>query len=353
MVYHVQFPGLGLAFDLNRVAFTVFDLPIYWYGICIALGLGLALVFAFAKARSFGIDSDRMIDVIMLSTLCAIVGARAYYVIFAPFKYESLWEMVNLRDGGIAIYGAVIGAFVSGYFFCKWRKIRVLPMFDLAAMGFLIGQAIGRWGNFFNQEAFGTNTNLPWGMFSEGTQSYLTSAMITPPAGVVIDPMMPVHPTFLYESIWCALGFFLLWAYSNRRKFDGEIALMYVMWYGIERFFVEGLRTDSLMTVIGLRTSQIVAALSALIAAALWLYLRRKNKGVEMTVCYPVVDKDLNGPAVICWKLSDKTPTEAELKDLIAQLKIPPVLPVGVWHQAHGTAITTNHEEGNYPWQHN
>ena len=242
------FPGLGLEFTLDRVAFTVFGMPIYWYGILIATGLALAIVFAFSHARRFGIDSDRMVDVILIGTVCAVIGGRAFYVATAPFEYASFAEMLDIRLGGVAIYGAVIAAFLSGYFACRWRKVPILPMFDLAGMGFLLGQGIGRWGNFVNQEAFGTNTTLPWGMYSEGTCNYLSSVQETLAAqGVAVDPSLPVHPTFLYESIWCLLGFFLLWAYMKRRKFHGELILMYVMWYGAERFFVEGLRTDSLM----------------------------------------------------------------------------------------------------------
>ena len=262
MTYHVQFPGLGLEFTLDRVAFTVFGMPIYWYGILIATGLALAIVFAFSHARRFGIDSDRMVDVILIGTVCAVIGGRAFYVATAPFEYASFAEMLDIRLGGVAIYGAVIAAFLSGYFACRWRKVPILPMFDLAGMGFLLGQGIGRWGNFVNQEAFGTNTTLPWGMYSEGTCNYLSSVQETLAAqGVAVDPSLPVHPTFLYESIWCLLGFFLLWAYMKRRKFHGELILMYVMWYGAERFFVEGLRTDSLM-VGSFRISQVIAAAS-------------------------------------------------------------------------------------------
>ena len=174
MNFHVEFPGLGLEFDISRVAFYIGSVPIYWYGIVIGLGFALALVFAFANAKRFGIDADRMSDVIILTTICAVLCARAYYVIFAPFEYQSFWDMINIRDGGLAIYGGVIGAVVFGILFSKWRKVPVLPMLDLAAMGFLIGQGLGRWGNFFNQEAFGTNTTLPWGMYSDGTAAYLS-----------------------------------------------------------------------------------------------------------------------------------------------------------------------------------
>ena len=170
----VQFPRLGLELEIDRVAFTLGGLNIYWYGIIIAAGLLLALVFAFHYAADFGVDADRLVDVVLVGTVCAIVCARAYYVAFAPFKYDSIWDMINLRDGGIAIYGAVIGAAVFGGLACKWRKVPILPTFDLVAMGFLIGQGMGRWGNFFNQEAFGTNTNSLFGMYSRATHEYLT-----------------------------------------------------------------------------------------------------------------------------------------------------------------------------------
>lgn len=284
MVNHVSFPGLGLEMDINRVAFTVFGIPIYWYGVCIALGLLLGMLYAFRYAKSYGIDADRMVDVIFVSTIAAIIGGRAYYVATAPFEYTSFFEMIDIRLGGIAIYGGVIAAFLVGALMCRLRKVPILPMFDLAAQGFLIGQCIGRWGNFFNQEAFGGNTTLPWGMISENTQQYLQAVQQTLAAqGMTVDPSMPVHPTFLYESIWCGLGFLLLWRYSKHRRFHGEITLLYVMWYGFERFFVEGLRTDSLM-VGNVRISQAVAALSVITALVLWIVLRRKYRGVALVI---------------------------------------------------------------------
>ena len=284
MVNHVSFPGLGLEMEINRVAFTVFGVPIYWYGVCIALGLLLGMLYAFRYAKSYGIDADRMVDVIFASTIAAIIGGRAYYVATAPFEYQSIWEMIDIRLGGIAIYGGIIAAFAMGALMCRVRKVPMLPMFDLAAQGFLIGQCLGRWGNFFNQEAFGGNTTLPWGMISESTQQYLQAVQETLAAqGMTVDPSMPVHPTFLYESIWCGLGFVLLWRYSKHRRFHGEMTLLYIMWYGFERFFVEGLRTDSLM-VGNVRISQAVAALSVAAALVLWVILRRKYRGVPLVI---------------------------------------------------------------------
>lgn len=286
----VQFPGLGLEFEISRVVFTIGNLSIYWYGLLIGCGLFLALLFAFRYAVDFGIDADRLVDVILIGTICAVICARLYYVAFSPIAYNSLWDMINIRNGGIAIYGAVIGAAVFGGLACKWRKIPILPTFDLVAMGFLIGQSIGRWGNFVNQEAFGSNTTLPWGMKSAATQNYLAAWQQTlANQGVTVDPNMPVHPTFLYESLWCAVGFFALWAYMKKRRFNGEIALMYVAWYGAGRFWIEGLRTDSLVTSgMNLRVSQVLALVSVVAALALIVVLRKRNKGEPLNVSLPL-----------------------------------------------------------------
>ena len=282
----VQFPGLGLSFHLNRVAFSIGGVHIYWYGVCIAVGLCLALVFAFRHSIEFGVDPDGMVDVILIGVVLGIVSARAYYVAMAPFKYQSIWEMIAIRDGGLAIYGGIIGGFLFGGLACKWRKVPVLPMFDLTAMGFLVGQCCGRWGNFFNQEAFGCNTTLPWGMFSETTRAYLMGSTVTAQSGVTIDPNLPVHPTFLYESIWCFVGFLLLFRYIKKRKFNGDIALRYMIWYGAGRFWIEALRTDSLMLVpsIGLRASQLVAGIAVVVGVAAEIYFTHKFKDKPLMV---------------------------------------------------------------------
>lgn len=286
----VQFPGLGLEFNIDRVAFHIGNMNIYWYGLLIASGLLLALVFAFRYAMDFGIDADRLVDVVIVGAVCSIVCARAYYVIFSPVPYESVWDMINIRNGGIAIYGGVIGAAVFGSLACKWRKIPVLNTLDLVSMGFLIGQSIGRWGNFMNQEAFGNNTTLPWGMYSQGTHDYLASWQAElAKSGVMVDPNMPVHPTFLYESLWCAAGFFLLWAFMKKRHFHGEIALLYAVWYGAGRFWIEGLRTDSLIVPgLGLRVSQLVALASVIVGIVLLVIGRKKHpEPLQITLAIP------------------------------------------------------------------
>ena len=300
----VQFPGLGLSFEISRVAFSIGGFNIYWYGVCIAFGICLALVFAFRHSVEFGVDPDSMVDVILIGIVLGIVSARAYYVAMAPFEYESIWEMIAIRDGGLAIYGGIIGAFLFGGLACKWRKVPVLPMFDLTAMGFLLGQGCGRWGNFFNQEAFGCNTTLPWGMYSEATKAYLMGSTVTVHSGVVIDPNLPVHPTFLYESIWCFVGFILLFRYIKKRRFNGDIALRYMIWYGAGRFWIEALRTDSLMLVpsIGLRASQLVAGIAVVVGVAAEIYFTHKFKDkplmvpLAMTAENKAAMKKLDGP---------------------------------------------------------
>lgn len=249
MTYDITIFGLHLS--LSNVAFSIGGFKVYWYGICILTGFVLALIYAMRSSKRFGLDSSRMLDVVIVATPVAILCARLYYVIFNG----NISDFIHIRDGGLAIYGGIIGAFAAGVVMCKIRKVNVLDMFDIAALGFLIGQACGRWGNFFNQEAFGTPTGSEWfGMSSIRT------------GGV------NVHPCFLYESLWCVLGFIVLHILSKHRKFKGEIFLSYTAWYGFGRFFIEGLRTDSLM-LGALRVSQILAALSFAAAAALLIIM--------------------------------------------------------------------------------
>ena len=191
--------------------------------------------------------------------------------------------MIDLRNGGLAIYGGIIGAFVCGGLACKWRKVNVLNMFDLAALAFPVGQAVGRFGNFMNQEAFGSNTTLPWGMYSNETYQYLSSVQSTLESqGVTVDPSLPVHPCFLYESLWCIIGFVLLHYLSKRRRFYGQTLLQYIVWYGLGRFFIEWVRTDSLM--IGpFKISQLVAAACVIIGVTLLIVFGKKTKKVQTT----------------------------------------------------------------------
>ena len=288
---HKDVSIFGLTFDLSPVAFTIpgTNWNVYWYGIAIALGFLLALVYGLKNARRLGVDPDRMIDVVLVSTPVAIICARLYFIIFD--KDSSLKDLIDFSDGGfrgLAIYGGIIGAFLCGLLMCKLRKIKVLNMFDLAGIGFLIGQGIGRWGNFFNQEAFGSNTTLPWGMTSSTVREYLESTQEALAAiGVRVDPEMPVHPCFLYEFLWCMLGFVLLHLLSKHRKFSGQIILGYCMWYGVGRFFIESLRVDSLMIGDDIRVSKwlslIIAIGAAVIMLAVLKSIRKKESAGEYT----------------------------------------------------------------------
>ena len=277
-LHQVEFPNLGLEFTISR-GFEIFGFRIYWYAVVIACGLLLAVIYAMRYAAEFQLDSDRMMDVALVTIPFAFIGARLYYVLFSgnlSWYTESLSRIFNLRDGGLGIYGGIIVAFLVGPLVCRIRKVNILSMFDVASMGFLIGQSIGRWGNFFNQEAFGGNTTLPWGMSGDIIRSGQNGN------SYVYD--LPVHPTFLYESLWCALGFVLLHLWFKKAyRFKGQIFCGYAVWYGTGRFLIEGLRTDSLMAG-SMRTSQLVAALAVVGGILLFLILRRRSISLPRTL---------------------------------------------------------------------
>lgn len=264
----VEFPNLfgGAAINYYR-GFTVFGINIYWYGVLITLGVVLAYLYAMRRAsKDFGLVKDRVFDVVFASLIGGFVCARIYFCVFTELKnpgtYTFVTAFTKIRDGGLAIYGGIIGAGLVGLLFCKLRRVNFFAMVDLASLGFLIGQTIGRWGNFVNQEAYGGECSPDWIFGMSGTRIIEDSEIA---AGAL------VHPCFLYESAWCLLGFVLLHLYSKKlRTFDGEIALLYVSWYGLGRFFIEGIRTDSLY-IGDIRVSQLVAAVS--FAAGLILFI--------------------------------------------------------------------------------
>ena len=283
----IVFPKLGIDLHVNSTAFSIGGLDIQWYGILITLGLVLAMIYAFTQVKKYGLNPDRVLDCIIGGIIGGVVGARAYYVLLNWSDYAGDWKSIfNIRGGGLAIYGGIIGSLLVGFLVAKIRKVKFLPLLDIVGIGFLLGQGIGRWGNFFNQEAFGCNTTLPWGMFSETTRAYLMGSTVTAQSGVTIDPNLPVHPTFLYESIWCFVGFLLLFRYIKKRKFNGDIALRYMIWYGAGRFWIEALRTDSLMLVpsIGLRASQLVAGIAVVVGVAAEIYFTHKFKDKPLMV---------------------------------------------------------------------
>ena len=232
--YHVRFPGLGWEFDISNVAFQVGNYSVYWYGLIIATGLLLALLYAWRTAPRYNVNTSKLFNCVMVGIITGIIGARLYYVIFAWDEYaDDPASIFAIHEGGLAIYGGIIGALLGGLTIAKIQKMKFLPILDITMISFLIGQGIGRWGNFMNQEAFGAQTDLPWRMISENT--------------VIDGQVVAVHPCFLYESLWCLLGFVLLHFYGKyRQRYAGQIFYMYLLWYGFERTVVEGLRTDSL-----------------------------------------------------------------------------------------------------------
>ena len=241
----------------DRVAFTVFGLDIMWYAICIVLGMVCGSAVGCARAPKYGISSDRMLDMLLYVLPLSIFGARAYYVLFEWGYYgQHPSEILNIRAGGLAIHGGLIVGIGVGIFLMRKWKIDPIKMLDAASAGIPLGQAIGRWGNYFNQEAHGGHTDLPWAILVDGDT---------------------VHPTFLYESLWCLfICLFIIWFdRKGYRKFDGQLILIYVIMYSAERFFVESLRTDSLM--IGpLKQAQVISLACIALALAAWVILKKR-----------------------------------------------------------------------------
>lgn len=259
----ISFPMLGNWSICPPNSFEVFGHPIYWYGVIIACGFLLAVTYCFRRSKEFGISADDLIDVLLFAVPIAIVGARAYYVIFFG-NYDNFLDMLKIWEGGLAIYGGIIAAFLTVLVVCRVKKMSALATLDCASFGFLIGQSIGRWGNFMNREAFGYETNIfcRMGLTLNGETIY-------------------VHPTFLYESLWNAVGFVTLHILSKKttRKFDGQYLLYYIGWYGLGRAWIEGLRTDSLyIGATNIRVSQLIAAVTFLAAAAALIVILRRGK---------------------------------------------------------------------------
>ncbi len=270
----ITFPGLGWAFEINPIAVSVFGWDIYKYGVIIACGFFLAVIFCLQIAEQFGVKKDDVLDMLIFATPAAIIGARIYYVLFYLDIYRNddgtlnFIQMLRIHDGGIAIYGAILAGVLVAWLVTRYKKVPFLAMADMGAFGLLIGQSVGRWGNFVNMEAYGSETTLPWRM------------------GVIGDlgQYIEVHPTFLYESLWNICGFILLFMLLKQgvRRFDGMLFCVYVAWYGLGRMWIEGLRTDSLyLFATGIRVSQLLAIFSAAIALAYIVYRLKKHASKE------------------------------------------------------------------------
>ena len=265
MYSEISFPSLGITLN-PPTGFSVGPLSVHYYGLIIAVGLMLAVFYCCKRSPQFGLDEDTLLDGVLWVTPVAVICARIYYCAFSwEFYADNPISVLYIWEGGIAIYGSVIGAIIGVIVFCKVKKLRITAVLDLVSLGFLIGQFIGRWGNFMNREAFGAETD-----------SFLRMGLMKASTGEVTY----YHPTFLYESLWNFVGFLILHFLSKKRKYDGQVALGYLVWYGLGRAFIEGLRTDSLY--IGpFRVSQLLAAGSCVIALAVLVILGRKLHNPE------------------------------------------------------------------------
>ncbi len=242
---------------MDRVAFSIFGIDVMWYGILMATGMILGTLLALKEAKRVGIKEDDVLDLAIVAIPIGLLSARLYYVIFNWEYYsQNISQILNFRGGGMAIHGALIGGILTGYIFTRIRKIDFLKMADAVMIGMPLAQAIGRWGNFINQEAHGGPTNLPWGIMVNGEK---------------------VHPTFLYESIWDLGIFIFLWVFRKKKKYEGQIITYYITLYSLGRFFIEGLRTDSLM--IGpLRMAQVISLVGVICGIIAHIYLSKKSK---------------------------------------------------------------------------
>lgn len=285
-MYYLSFPGLGIEpFHIDKVAFSVFGRDIAWYGILITCGMLLAVLCSIYLAKIEKISVDDIVDLAFFVIIFGVIGARAYYVIFSwnEFNYvatggtffENLWgtiyNIIAVWEGGLAIYGGVIAGLITAYVFSKVKKIKFLKLFDILAPCVLIGQIIGRWGNFINIEAYGAETSLPWrmGILFSYTGDVMSTGMWT--------AEKYVHPTFLYESLWNLVALVIILSLYKKKRFDGQMFSSYLIWYGFGRMLIEGLRTDSLMLGV-LRVSQLVGLISFFVGVILMICLARFSK---------------------------------------------------------------------------
>ncbi len=295
MIRTVTFPGLGLEFTLNRVAFTIpfLNRPVYWYGVIITCGLVLAVYLCIRWGGRFGINEDNIIDMMLFAVPAALVAIRVYYVVFNLDIYRRAdgsldWgAIVDYSDGGLAIYGAIISSVIVLLIFCRVKKLSFLAYADLGVHGLFIGQLIGRWGNFMNVEAFGSATTLPWRMSGASIAADMLRWGYVDQAGyeAILSGTLGVHPTFFYESAWNFLGLIMAYLMGKKRKFDGQCFLFYFFWYGLGRFWIEGLRTDSLYLFgwelfgMPVRVSQLLAAVTCVLAGAVLVWALWKYRG--------------------------------------------------------------------------
>lgn len=270
----VSFPGLGLEFKLNEIAFTLGGISVRWYGIILCVGIISAFVYFLKRAsETEGIDPDHIYNITLITVIVAIIGARFTYVITNLDKYDNFWQMLNITEGGIAIYGAIIFGGVTVIIYSRIKELNTYAVLDSIAPAVMLGQIIGRWGNFVNAEAYGYSAGvekLPWRMGIDNVRI----------DDVLRSDIEFVHPTFLYESLWNLLGFIIINLIYKKKKFNGQIFYLYILWYGIGRGFIEMLRTDSLY-VFGLKLSVLIGFASFIIAIIMLIF-RSKNSAKEL-----------------------------------------------------------------------
>ncbi len=265
----ISFPMLGDWSIDPPYSFNLFGLEIYFYGVIIALGFILAALYCAKRAKEFGLSSDELYELVIWLIPTCIIGARLYYVLFKlDYFIANPDKIFALRDGGLAIYGGIIAGIIVGIIWCRAKRIRVFAVADLTAFGLLIGQSVGRWGNFINREAFGAQTEIfcRMGLTVPGFET------------------LYVHPTFLYESLWNILGLIVLhiWSKKGKRKYDGQVFWLYILWYGLGRAWIEGLRSDSLyIGSTDIRVSQLLAIVSAVVSLVILIINARKQHGPE------------------------------------------------------------------------
>ena len=263
----ISFPGLGIGeFSVDSVAFEIFGIEIAWYAVIITMGMIAAVIYAIFRANQIGITADDVIDFALFAIPIGVIGARLYYVMTKLDEFDTFAEIINIRSGGLAIYGGIIGCGITILVVSLVKKINFFAFADCVAPGVLLAQGIGRWGNFMNGEAFGGETDSFIRMGLQNFNTYTT---------FLKSEMVYVHPTFLYESLWNIIGFVIASLLTKHKKYDGQIFLIIFGWYGLGRMFIEGLRTDSLYTNLfgwEFRTSQVLAAVIFVLAAAALIF---------------------------------------------------------------------------------
>lgn len=285
----IIFPNLHITLNSVGRNVQIFNLNIAFYGIVIALGMMLGSLVILREAKRREMNEDNILDVIIFSLVFGIIGARLYYVIFSWDLYrENLLSIFNIREGGLAIYGGVIAGIVTALVVCRVKRISFLEVADVCILGLPLGQAIGRWGNFFNREAFGRYTDNLFAMQIPLNQvrsmDDVTKEMINHAEVIKHTTFISVHPTFLYESMWCIVVFVILMLLRNRTKFDGEQLLRYLFLYAFGRFFIEGLRTDQLLLWgTHIPVSKALAGVIVVLSGATYIFVMIRQKKLEKT----------------------------------------------------------------------